>query len=209
MATLFHFHDPMCSWCWAFKPTWSEIEEALPEGLTVRRVLGGLAPDNAEPMPAQMRETIAGYWRHIETAVPGTQFNYDFWTRNTPRRATYPACRAVAAARLLAPEKEEALIARIQRAYYLEAKNPSDDAVLIALAEELGFDDSFSSMLNSEQVVDEFSADLQLCATYGVQGFPSLVLHAGEQAWRIRIDYNHADVSLQDIQSALASQAVQ
>ncbi|MEM7378470.1 MAG: DsbA family protein, partial [Pseudomonadota bacterium] len=154
MPTLLHFHDPMCSWCWAFKPTWQAIEAALPASVEVKRVLGGLAPDTDSPMPQAMQDTIAGYWRHIETAVPGTEFNHAFWRSNTPRRATYPACRAVAAARRLAPEREEAMVSRIQRAYYLEARNPSDDDTLVALATELDFDSAvFHEALHAQTTV--------------------------------------------------------
>jgi hypothetical protein len=35
--------------------------------------------------------------RRIERSVPGTKFNFEFWSRCRPRRATYPACRAVIA----------------------------------------------------------------------------------------------------------------
>ena len=45
-ANLYYAHDPMCSWCWAFRPTWKRIVKALPENLAVRRILGGLAPDS-------------------------------------------------------------------------------------------------------------------------------------------------------------------
>ncbi len=204
MATLFHFHDPMCSWCWAFKPVWAQIAAALPEGVAVERVLGGLAPDTDEPMPEQMKATIAGYWRHIETAVPGTRFNHDFWTECAPRRATYPACRAVATARLLDPSLEESLNSRIQEAYYLEARNPSDASELIALAVEVGFDEAaFADKLGSESVYATFAEDQQRCAQFGVQGFPSLALQRGNTAWRIRIDYTDPTPSLTDIQRAL------
>lgn len=208
MTTLFHFHDPMCSWCWAFKPAWAQIESRLPESVSVTRVLGGLAPDTQEPMPQTLKDTIAGYWRHIESAVPGTQFNHDFWTQCTPRRATYPACRAVITARLLDAEREEAMNTRIQQAYYLEARNPSDDATLVQLAGELGFDEAdYAATLGSDTVRDAFASDQSQCAVFGVQGFPSLVLRRGDNAWRIRIDYNDPDTSLADIDQALSAEA--
>jgi len=92
---LYYVHDPMCSWCWAFVPTWTKIKESLKDRLEIRYVLGGLAPDSAQIMPKDMQNTISGYWKNIETRVPGTQFNYDFWTKCEPKRSTYPSCRAV------------------------------------------------------------------------------------------------------------------
>lgn len=96
---LYYFHDPMCSWCWAFSPLWNEIVKGLPDHVMAKRVLGGLAPDTDQPMPADMRDKIKGIWQTIQQTVPGTPFNFEFWEKCTPRRSTYPACRAVIAAR--------------------------------------------------------------------------------------------------------------
>ncbi|GAM76629.1 thioredoxin [Vibrio ishigakensis] len=52
-----------------------------------------LAPDSDEPMPMEMRAAIESYWERI-SGLLGTEFNHDFWRNNTPRRSTYPACRA-------------------------------------------------------------------------------------------------------------------
>ena len=44
MSTLFYVVDPMCSWCYAFSPTWQKILENLPSDIKVVYVQGGLAP---------------------------------------------------------------------------------------------------------------------------------------------------------------------
>ncbi|MBL4606347.1 MAG: DsbA family protein [Pseudomonadales bacterium] len=64
-ATLYYFHDPMCSWCWGFRPTWLKLQEHLPQNIKVEYVLGGLAADNDQPMPQDMREMLQGTWRQI------------------------------------------------------------------------------------------------------------------------------------------------
>lgn len=95
---LYYVHDPMCSWCWAFRPVWTEIAQALPRHVIAERLLGGLAPDSELPMPESMRAYIETTWRKIQEVAPETPFNYEFWSRCKPRRPTYPACRAVIAA---------------------------------------------------------------------------------------------------------------
>jgi len=136
-STLYYAHDPMCSWCWGFAPTWRRVRERLPVGVRVRRLLGGLAPDTETPMPAEMRRHLQATWKRIQERIPGTEFNFDFWRLCEPRRATWRACRAVIAARFQDPAVEEPMIARIQSAYYLEARNPSDAPVLGRLAADL------------------------------------------------------------------------
>ena len=87
-------------------------------------------------MAPQMREYLQQTWRRIQQRIPGSQFNFDFWTSCEPRRSTWPACRAVIAAREQGAENDERMTRAIQEAYYLRARNPSDEAVLVTLAGE-------------------------------------------------------------------------
>ena len=77
-SELRHFHDPMCSWCWAFRPVWVALCAQLPADVAVRRVVGGLAPDSDAPMPPEMRLKLQDVWRTIQARVPGTRFNFSF-----------------------------------------------------------------------------------------------------------------------------------
>ncbi len=97
MPQLYYFHDPMCSWCWGYRPVSDKLFSNLPAEIYLVRVLGGLAPDSNEAMPEELLRAIPGYWRKIEKLL-GTEFNFDFWINCQPRRSTYPACRAVIAA---------------------------------------------------------------------------------------------------------------
>jgi putative protein-disulfide isomerase len=186
---LYYFHDPMCSWCWAFRPALRQIENRLPEGITLIRVLGGLAPDTDEPMPMAMRARLQEIWQSIKKKVPGTEFNFTYWDVCTPRRSTYRACRAVIAAARQG-DHEGAMIEAIQRAYYLEARNPSDRSTLIALAGEIGLDiTKFASNLDDPGTQADLDKHLELCRKLGVKGFPTLLLVAGGR-WRyLAIDY--------------------
>lgn len=177
MPTLYYVHDPMCSWCYAFTPTWERIRAALPATLEPQYVLGGLAPETDAPMPAPMREHLQRTWRRIQAVVPGTEFNFDFWSRNMPRRSTYPACRAVLTAKHLDATQEEPMIAAIQLAYYRQARNPSDVEVLCELGAALGLDArAFEARLQSPECRLELDEDIRKARDLGVTGFPSLVL---------------------------------
>ncbi len=200
--TLVYVHDPMCSWCWGFKATMDSLELSLPEDIAVQRILGGLAPDSNEPMPVSMQNMLQQTWQQIASVVPGTQFNMDFWTKNQPRRSTWPSCRAVIAAKAQNSDFEIPMIRAIQEAYYLNAKNPSDVDVLTALAEEVGCDaDLFRQSINSEATHNELQKEIQFARQLGVQGFPSLVfINTQNQAYGIRVDYNNADTILEQIE---------
>lgn len=204
-TTLFHIHDPMCSWCWAFKPSWEKIRAGLGD-IVHQNVVGGLAPDSSQPMPEEMRARLEGTWRQIQQTVPGTEFNFDFWQIGKPRRSTYPACRAVLCAAAQNSALEEPMITAIQRAYYLEARNPSDNHVLISLAGDIGCDTvEFAKQLESTEIEETLQQEFNLVRQMGVRGFPSLVLLAGDQLHGIQVDYNSAITSL-DMINAITKQ---
>lgn len=119
---LYYVYDPMCSWCWGYKPVWDKIQQALRDKIDIELLVGGLAPDSDVAMPQEMQQQIAAYWKKIENYL-GTPFNYDFWTQNVPRRSTYPACRAVLAARQQG--SEQMMLEAIQRAYYRADNQPN------------------------------------------------------------------------------------
>jgi len=81
--TLYYFHDPMCCWCWAFRPRWQEIVAGLPDHVRSQRILGGLAPDSDQTMPAEMQAKLKSIWQKIQQTVPGTPFNFEFWEKCT------------------------------------------------------------------------------------------------------------------------------
>ncbi len=201
MATLYYIHDPMCSWCWAFRPVFTELLNKLPDDIDVQYLVGGLAPDSSEPMDVATQTMIQHHWRTIQAKVPNTQFNFDFWANSTPRRSTYPACRAVLAAKAINPDKEDAMILAIQQAYYLHALNPSDDDMLIDCAASIGLDTSlFAQTLNNPTTQQTLLDNIQKNQSLGVYSFPSLVLEENGQFKPIAIDYNDAENILSQLQ---------
>ena len=190
----------MCSWCWGFSKTWSAIKSSLSDEISIQYVMGGLAPDSNEPMTDEMRDYIQTMWRKIERSVPGTKFNYDFWTNCSPRRSTYPACRAVIAIRKQNPSLEEQMINSIQHAYYIDAKNPSDDSTLIDLASKLDIDlEQFKRILNNNKTQSLLLEDISIAKQLDAQGLPSLFYKDSNEIKPLEIDYNNPRIILDQI----------
>ena len=92
------------------------------------------------------------------------------------------------------------MILAIQKAYYLQAKNPSDNEVLIQLAKQLDLDSTqFEVDLISTETQQQLLSEIQLSETLGSQGFPSLILVKRGHHQLLNIDYNNADVILEQI----------
>jgi putative protein-disulfide isomerase len=205
-TTLYYIYDPMCSWCWGFRPTWDAIQANLPPTVVVEYVAAGLAPDSDQPMAQAMRETIEGYWHEIEHKL-GTQFNYEFWRLNTPRRSTYNSCRGAIAAKRQG--REEAMVNAIQQAYYLRAMNPSDISILVVLAQELAENDDhftvdqFEQDLTSIEVEQQFKRQRDFAQQISSQGYPALVLKYKNTHYPIVRDYLNANAALNEIKHLL------
>jgi putative protein-disulfide isomerase len=205
---LYYLYDPMCSWCWGYRPVWDALQKNLPAFINVEYIAGGLAPDSNSPMPLAQQQMIQNHWRSIESKL-GTRFNYDFWQNNIPRRSTYNACRAAIAAHQ--QDCQKVMIDAIQRGYYLQAMNPSDVTVLIDLAEEISqrsncrFNvEQFTIDIRSAKTEQELNRQISLARSLSRQGFPSLVLEHDSKIYQIPIDYCDYQCTLADIISKVS-----
>ena len=188
--TLYFIHDPMCSWCWAFRATWLKVLSQLPSHIDISYLLGGLAPDSNLPMSLETQKYVRDNWIKIQKVVPGTQFNYDFWTLNEPRRSTYLSCRAVISAKKQHPDFEVLMIEGIQKAYYLNALNPSNEDTLIKIARDIGLNvEKFKIALKSTKVNELLLDQIKMIKTMPISGFPSLVLVKDKDLVSIKIDF--------------------
>lgn len=201
LPKLYYVYDPMCSWCWGYKPIWTELEKQLNNQFDIIYVLGGLAPDSDTPMPEEMQKQIALYWKKIEDYL-GTQFNYQFWQENTPRRSTYPSCRAIIAARNQGAEKE--MLTAIQHGYYLEARNPSDNEILITLAQEIDLDTHrFTQDLLSEETDQALMKEISFARSIGGNSFPSLFIENNDTITEFPINYQDAQITVNQMKTAI------
>lgn len=172
---LLYIMDPMCAWCYAFQP---ELDAFLSNHPTakVNWIMGGLAPDNTQPMDKALQETIESYW-HTIAQKTNVQFNHNFWRLNTPYRSTYPACRAVISAEKLKQGSAPKMVNAIQSKYYVEAKNPALKETLFDCAESIGLDRyDFIEIFQSPETEEQLHSHFSVVRHLGIQGFPALVL---------------------------------
>ncbi len=201
--TLYYCYDPMCSYCYAFEGSWAELRKSLAPEITVRYIVGGLAKDNDLPMPMEMQLKLQEIWRHIQDQFD-KPFNFDFWSLQQPRRATYDACRATLIAREYGLEQE--MIECIQKAYYLDAKNPSNVNTLADCAESLSLErKEFVRQMASDSLNQRLLEEIRYARQLGLNSFPSLLLEKDGQYCPIGIDYIDASTMQAQITKALIS----
>ncbi|MGH8810054.1 MAG: DsbA family protein, partial [Noviherbaspirillum sp.] len=181
MPSLIYIADPMCSWCYGFGPELTALLEGLP-GMRLDIVVGGLRAHNTKVMDAELKSTLLGHWKKVQEKT-GLPFSPAGLARDNFIYDTEPACRAVVAARMLAPQAELLVFHAIQRAFYERGEDVTQGRVLASVAAaaltEAGFPtdaDSFFATWESDATVVATREDFRQTQHWGISGFPTLVL---------------------------------
>ena len=171
---LIYVMDPMCSWCWGFAPVIDAIAEAYPL-LPLRLVAGGLRANHGAPLDEHTRAVLAEHWQAVAEdsgqpvgdpqSLPGT-FVYD----------TEPACRALVVARELDQAKVWPFVRAVQQAFYIDVEDVTHAAVLVALAESVGYPPAeFGELFDQQKTREMTLADVAWVADLGMAGLPILL----------------------------------
>lgn len=135
-------------------------------------------------LDAAKRE-ILEHWRHAAQHDEAGRIRPDLMAqRPFPYPHSTPALLACAAASVLAGEVGHGrYFSRAQRAHLTECHNIADRTVLLALAEECGFDrGAFAAAMDGPEATRVLSADQELARRLGIHAVPTLVV---DGRWRV------------------------
>ena len=194
MSRLIYIADPMCAWCYGFGPELAALLEGVP-GLPVDVVVGGLRPYTKVALDVESAKELKAQWEKVaqETNLP---FSYDILSREGYIYDTEPACRAVVAARKLAPKASLYVFHEIQRMFFSEGKDVTQGEVLApivckALAEQ-GYpvdEATFLATWSSDVAVKATNDDFLLADKWELRGYPTLVLERGKELELVTAGY--------------------
>ena len=176
---LIYVGDPLCSWCWGFQPSWRKLRLSHPARFRYSLLVGGLRTGaSALPLDDRLRAYLADAWREVGKRS-GQPFDYGFLAGAEFVYDTEPACRAVVAARLIAPERVFDYNESLQDAFYRRGLDPTDRSTFLTVAREQGLsEDELDVALSSVDVERETRRDFERTRSLGVHGFPTVILHA-------------------------------
>jgi putative protein-disulfide isomerase len=212
---LHYIYDPLCGWCYGAEPllTAARAIEALQLELHGGGMMAGI---NRQPVSEALRNYVMPHDHRI-AAMTGQPFGQDYFEGLLRDHGacfdSEPPITAILASEALAGRAAD-MLARIQRAHYVEGQRIADIEVLIRLAAEIGLDAAafvaeFSHQ-NGSLTQAHIAASRNLLSRVGGRGFPTFALECGgrfmpldvgaylgrPEAWRDRL------------QQALASSAV-
>lgn len=190
--------DPLCSWCWGFAPSLSRLRENHPDQLDYRLMVGGLRTGvNAQPLTDELRGYLASAWRQVEKSS-GQPFDHTFLDREDFIYDTEPACRAVVAARHVAPRSVFDYNESLQQSFYHRGMDPTRRETFVDVAAGVGLDRSaFEAALGSEAIADETRRDFLDARELGVHGFPALLVRNGDAITSVTRGFLPPDALLQ------------
>ena len=182
--------DPMCSWCWGISPTVGAVAAFCEaQGIEFSITMGGLRAGGGDPWNAAFKGFLRNEWRHIAQAT-GQPFGFTLLEAAHFDYDTEPACRAVAAAKLLLARNHLpsgtalAFFSAVQRKFYVEGQDPKvvDFYASICASLQLDFD-AFRAAFGSPEARQAVQQEFVRCRQWGVRSFPTLLLeHDGKTA---------------------------
>ncbi|MDI2358175.1 DsbA family protein [Pseudomonas aeruginosa] len=152
--TLHYLYDPLCGWCYGASPLLAAACEVT--GLDVRLHGGGMMTDaNRQPVGAGLRHYVMPHDLRI-AQLTGQPFGKDYFDG-----------------------LGAAMLARIQRAHYVEGRRIAERPVLLELGAELGLGEGFAEAFDAcsgEPLRAHFADSRRLMNRLGAAGFPTFAL---------------------------------
>jgi len=172
---LFYFTDPMCSWCYGFSPAVKKLKENYPE-IDLQIISGGFSPYSQQVVDQDYKEFLAFHWTNVNQRS-GQFFDHSMkFISDSFRYDTEPSSRALTVVQELSPKQDFDYLSLMQKAFYVDGKDITNDTVLAALAEELGIEkNTFLDRFHSEEMKQKTNQGFQFSRQLGVQGFPTLL----------------------------------
>jgi putative protein-disulfide isomerase len=187
--------------------------QGLPE-LPVEVVVGGLRAYNTQAMDDELKNTLLSHWQKVAEKT-GLPFKDDALAREGFVYNTEPACRAVVAARKIAPAAALPVFHAIQHAFYAEGIDVTHPDVLseigAAVLTNLGVATdaaTFKSVLTSEETIMATHDDFALTQKWGVNGFPTLVLERDGRLDLVTSGYVEMPLLVEHMQSIIEKHPV-
>ena len=166
-----YLYDPLCGWCYGAAPL-VEAARAIP-GLDIALHGGGMMTgSNRQPVTDALRRYVMPHDERI-AGLTGQPFGEDYFNgllRDTGAVFdSEPPITAILAAQSLGGRGPD-LLARIQRAHYVQGLRIADPAVLATLAADIGLDPAAFESAYSAARGAETAAHRRQPATAGPAG---------------------------------------
>lgn len=181
--------DPMCSWCYGMAPELMKLK-AKYDDIPFQTIVGGLRPGGGDPWDEQMKDFLAHHWKQVEERS-GQQFGYKLFDRQEFNYDTEPSCRAVVTSRKWLKDADLDFFEAIQVKFYKDSEDPTTDEFYKSICEEFEIPyTEFLKEFHSDKMKELTNAEFQLNRSWGISGYPTVVLQKEEKLYAIARGYS-------------------
>lgn len=172
---MYYFTDPMCSWCYGFSPVVKKLKENY-TNIDLQIISGGFSPYSKQVVDDEYKDFLVYHWTNVN-ARSGQFFDHSMkFISDSFRYDTEPSSRALTVMQELSPKQDFVFLSLMQKSFYVEGKDITNDVVLAGLAEEIGVEKNhFLERFHSEEMKQKTNQGFQFSRQLGVQGFPTLL----------------------------------
>lgn len=190
LGTLHYIYDPLCGWCYGAAPLLKAAARVA--GLQIRLHAGGMmAGDRRQRLTPELRHFILQHDPRV-AQLTGQEFGPAYhqgllWDPSMVFDSEPPITATLAAAEF-GLEKE--MLARIQRAHFVEGRKIADRDVLLDLGGELGAElgmEDFAKMFDAfsgARTHEHIEESRELLSAVGGAGFPTYAYET-PQGWSL------------------------
>ncbi|GAB4210264.1 MAG: DsbA family protein [Roseiflexaceae bacterium] len=174
--------DPLCGWCFAFRPAMRMLTEAHPD-LPVRVLYGGLVlGERVQPIAATRGYLINGLEevRRRAGVAAGEAFYQGLLADGSYISNSEPPCRAIWTVQQIAPERAYAFADALPEAFYVRGLALDEPQVLADLAAEQGIDPAaFLRLWDTPEAHQGTRSAFAQARADGIGVYPTLMYRRG------------------------------
>lgn len=182
--------DPLCGWCYGAMPVINELRAEIGDAKLAVMPTGLFAGNGARPMTSQFRSYAWANDQRI-AEMTGQIFSQAYYdnvlSSETAAFDSGPASLVLALADLLSPGSGFDLLHALQQARFVAGRDLTDQRVLIEVAVSAGLPvatliSAFQDARQMEAAVDRITTGRRHLSRHGLEGVPTLLWQAGEEA---------------------------
>ncbi|MDP2316419.1 MAG: DsbA family protein [Pseudomonadota bacterium] len=213
-----HFSDVLCVWAYVTQVRMDKLVEEFGSEVAIdyRYVsVFGFARDKLEER-WRGKGGLAAYGEHVAGVVGQFEhvpFHRDLWSRVVPI-SSMPAHLLLCAVRLLeregraAPGSQRDAAWHVRQACFRDARDISDQAVLVQIAGELGLDvEAIAAHLAAGRAHAELARDADLTREQDIRVSPTVILNEGRQRMSGNVGYRVLVANVREVLKRPAMEA--
>ena len=191
---IMYVFDPLCGWCYGFSPVIKQLKDNYGDVFDFKAYVGGMIlGDRVGTINEKFAFLKEGAIEQVEQTT-GVMFGEAFKT-NMLDKGDYivnsePPSIALTILREANPDKHVEIAHDVQKALYWEGKSFNELETYLPFADKYNVDrDEFSQKYQNPEYLRQIYGEFDMVQQLGVQGYPSVVVVAGEKGYLIARGY--------------------